>query len=158
MSQKQFPSQRLYEDLKQMINEAKPGKKLPAEPELAKQLGEARATLREALRIFEARGLLYRRQGAGTIIIQPHVIDTGLEVLESIERLAERSGMQVTMGDLKTEVRKPTDEEREALGLDANAQVMRVSRVIRSEGRPVAYLIDILPEDVLTPDELKEGF
>ncbi|MFZ6031244.1 MAG: GntR family transcriptional regulator [Chloroflexota bacterium] len=158
MSQKQFPSQRLYEDLKQMINEAKPGQKLPAEPELAKQLGVARATLREALRIFEARGLLYRRQGAGTIIIHPHVIDTGLEVLESIETLAERSGLHVTMGDLKAAVITPSSEECEALGLDPATKVTRVARVIRAEGRPVAYLVDILPEDILTPDDLKEGF
>lgn len=27
-----------------------------------------------------------------------------------------------------------------------------------SEGRPVAYLVDILPEDILTPEEIHEDF
>jgi GntR family transcriptional regulator len=158
MTKKEFPSQRLYEDLKRIITEAEPGHKLPAEPELAKQMGVARATLREALRIFEARGQLYRRQGAGTIIIQPKVMDAGLEVLESIETLAERSGLRVSMGELHVTSGQPTAEEAAALGLESEAQVIRVARVIRSDARPVAYLIDILPEDVLSADELDHDF
>jgi GntR family transcriptional regulator len=158
MAKKEFPSQRLYEDLKRIIGEAEPGHKLPAEPELAKQLGVARATLREALRIFEARGQLYRRQGAGTVVIQPKVIDAGLEVLESIETLAERSGLHVSMGELHVTLGDPTLEEAAALGIELDAQVIRVARVIRSEARPVAYLIDVLPEDILSADELDSEF
>jgi GntR family transcriptional regulator len=30
--------------------------------------------------------------------------------------------------------------------------------VILAEGRPVAYLVDILPEEVLSPDEVNQGF
>jgi GntR family transcriptional regulator len=37
-------------------------------------------------------------------------------------------------------------------------KVMQIIRVIHAEGRPVAYLIDILPADVLTPEELTEDF
>jgi GntR family transcriptional regulator len=33
-----------------------------------------------------------------------------------------------------------------------------VSRVIRAEGNPAAFLVDILPGDVLTLDELKARF
>jgi len=39
-----------------------------------------------------------------------------------------------------------------------DCQVVQVSRVIEAEGRPVAYLIDILPRDVLNPDEINDGF
>jgi GntR family transcriptional regulator len=35
---------------------------------------------------------------------------------------------------------------------------MQVTRVIRAEERPVAYLIDTLPEDVLPPSALEHGF
>jgi GntR family transcriptional regulator len=153
-----FPSQRLHDELKTMLANAQPGQKLPAEPDLAKQFGVARATLREAMRAFEAQGLLYRRQGSGTIVLHPHVIDTGLEVLESIETLARRMGMPVSMGELKVTEGPATTEESEALGLQAFDQVVRVSRVIRAEGHPVAYLVDILPVDILTPDDLKAGF
>jgi GntR family transcriptional regulator len=152
-------SQRLHEYLRNLIAAAKPGDRLPSEPQLARSLGVARATLREAMRTFETQGLLYRRQGSGTYISHPtHVLDSGLEVLESIETLAERIGLEVKMEELKVEIRSGTEEELGALGLQPGKQVMHVSRVIRAEGHPAAFLIDILPGDVLTLEELKDKF
>lgn len=152
-------SRRLHEDLAQLISDTKPGDRLPTEPELAKQLGVSRATLREAMRTFETQGLLLRRQGVGTFVVRPtQVLDTGLEVLESIDTLAKRTGLPVSPGKIELEVRSANDEECAALELEAGCQVVSVSRVIIAEARPVAYLVDILPEDVLSPDEVKEGF
>ena len=152
-------SQRLHEYLSNLIASAKPGDKLPSEPLLARSLGVARATLREAMRTFETQGLLYRRQGSGTYISHPsQVLDSGLEVLESIETLADRIGLEVKMGDLKAVLRPGTEEELAALGLGADTLVMHVSRVIRAEGHPAAFLIDILPGEVLTQEELKDRF
>jgi GntR family transcriptional regulator len=152
-------SQRLHEYLRNLIAAAKPGDKLPSEPQLARSLGVARATLREAMRTFETQGLLYRRQGSGTYISHPtHVLDSGLEVLESIETLADRNGLEVKMEELKVEFRSGTEEELGALGLQPGALVTHVSRVIRAEGHPAAFLIDILPGDVLTLEELKDKF
>ncbi len=74
-------------------------------------MGVSRATLREAMRIFETQGLIRRRQGAGTYVLSPsHVIESGLEVLESIETLAERIGLKVAVRDLKLENRLATEE------------------------------------------------
>ncbi len=152
-------SQRLHEYLRSLIAAAKPGEKLPSEPELARSLGVARATLREAMRTFETQGLLYRRQGSGTYVSHPtHVIDTGLEVLESIETLSDRIGLKVTMGELKVELRSGTEEELVALGIIPSMPIMHVSRVIRAEGNPAAFLVDILPGDVLNLEELKARF
>lgn len=152
-------SQRLHEYLHNLIAAAKPGDKLPSEPELARNLGVARATLREAMRTFETQGLLYRRQGSGTYVSHPpQVIDTGLEVLESIETLARRVGLKVTMNDLKVELRSASEEEQAALKINPDMPVMHVSRVIHAEGNPAAFLVDILPADVLTLDELKDRF
>ncbi|MEJ2513283.1 MAG: GntR family transcriptional regulator [Anaerolineales bacterium] len=78
-------SQHLHERLRQLISETEPGGRLPSEPKLAKQMGVSRATLREAMRLFETQGVIHRRQGVGTFVIPPsQVMDTGLEVLESI--------------------------------------------------------------------------
>jgi GntR family transcriptional regulator len=159
MSQPQTRSQLLHDNLGQIIAAAKPGERLPSEPELARQLGVSRATLREAMRTFETQGSIRRRQGSGTYVVHPsQVIQTGLEVLESIETLARRIGLSVSMGELKVDARPAQDEEIEALCPNNNCSVVHLSRVIMAEGRPVAYLIDILPEDVLAAQDLEAGF
>jgi GntR family transcriptional regulator len=152
-------SQRLHEALGKIIAETPPGERLLTEPELAKQLNVSRATLREAMRTFETQGLIYRHQGSGTFVIHPsQIIDTGLEVLESIETLSKRIGLEVSMGDLQVDHQPASEEYAKALSINLNDPVLYVSRVIHAEGRPVAYLIDILPDDVLLSEELERGF
>ena len=146
-------SQRLHEDLAQLISDTKPGDRLLTEPELAKQLGVSRATLREAMRTFETQGLLLRRQGIGTFVVRPtQVLESGLEVLESIDTLAKRTSLPVSPAKIDLELRQATNEECDILGLDSGCSIVSVSRVILAEARPVAYLVDILPEDVLSPE------
>jgi len=48
--------------------ELTPGEKLPTEMDLAKSFGVSRVTLRQALSILEADGLLDRERGHGTFI------------------------------------------------------------------------------------------
>jgi GntR family transcriptional regulator len=152
-------SQRLHDQLGQIIAATKPGQRLPSEPALAHDLGVSRATLREAMRTFETQGIIRRRQGSGTYVNQPpQVLETGLEVLESIESIAERSGLSVEMGELSVQYRKAKEDECKNLELDPCQDVIHISRVIYAESRAVAYLIDILPSDILDPEELKNGF
>lgn len=152
-------SQRLHTSLHEKILAASPGDKLLTEPRLAKELGVSRATLREAMRIFETQGLIYRRQGSGTYVARPtRVIESGLEVLESIDKLADRIGLAVTLGEHTVEQRPALAEEALALGLEASAEILYISRVILAEGNPAAYLVDVLPLAVLTPDDLAAGF
>jgi GntR family transcriptional regulator len=149
-------SQKLHERLGRLIAATEPGMRLPSEPELAKELGVSRATLREAMRTFETQGLIRRKQGSGTYVTHPSaVFESGLEVLESIETLAKRINLAVAVGEGKVEIREGLPEEVEAFNLSGDCEVIQVSRVILAENRPVAYLIDILPKDILTPEEMK---
>ena len=99
-----FPFQRLQADLAKLIADTPPGSRLTSEPELAKQMGVSRATLREAMRTFETQGLIRRRQGSGTYVADKfQVIEAGLEVLESIETMARRMNLEVSVSDLRIE-------------------------------------------------------
>lgn len=150
-------SNNIHGRLEEIIAAAEPGERLLSEPKLAKKFGVSRATLREAMRTFETQGLLRRRQGVGTFVVRPtQVIDSGLEVLESIETLAERIGLPVTMGELSVKHCQVAGGVAKRLELEPGADVLCVSRVILAEGRPVAYLVDTLPEGYLTADELSE--
>lgn len=159
MTERTSRSQQLHEDLRSLIASTKPGERLLTEPELARQLGVSRATLREAMRTFETQGLIRRRQGSGTFVVHPsYVIESGLEVLESIETLASRIGLKVELGELKIETRSASEEEAKVLEVGPDENVVAVSRITLAEGRPVAYLVDTLRENVLDPTELRDSF
>src|SRR5512138_1174177 len=154
-----FPFQRLQSDLAALIQRTPAGSRLVSEPELAKQLGVSRATLREAMRTFETQGLIRRRQGAGTFVVgKVPVIDSGLEVLESIETMARRMNLVVAVSDLHVEQIDAEEDQANGLGVPVGTCLTRIRRVMRAETRPVAYLIDMLPEDVLKVANLPEGF
>ena len=154
-----FPFQRLQADLAALISKTAAGDRLPSEPELAKRLGVSRATLREAMRTFEAQGLIRRRQGSGTFVVGlVPVIDAGLEVLESLETMAQRLGLEVSVSELRVESLPANKESAEGLGVPAGTKLTRVQRVMREENRPVAYLVDTLPDDVLKPEQLPANF
>ncbi len=154
-----FPFQRIQNDLATLIAKSDAGKRLPSEPDLAKQLGVSRATLREAMRMFEGQGLIRRRQGSGTFVVgRVPVMDTGLEVLESVETMAKRLGLEVSVSDLQVEQVLADAELADGLSVEQGAKLTRIRRVIREEGRPVAYLVDILPDDFLKPSDLPNSF
>ncbi len=156
---KRPPFSRLQNELSRLIQRTPPGEKLPSEPVLAKSLGVSRATLREGMRTFEARGLIRRRQGVGTFVVsQLKVIETGLEVLESIERLANRIGLAVRMGELVISETMANPEISEKLQVEEGTRLTNIARVIYADDRPVAYLVDILPPNILAESELQSGF
>lgn len=145
----------VIDQLGQVIEALEPGSFLPSEPKLAKQLGVSRATLREAMRVFEGRGQVIRRQGVGTLVaIPPQIIESGIETLESIESQARRIGIDVHMGELVVRRRRPTADEATRFGMLDGLEVVEMARIIEAENRPVAYLVDIMPED-LFPEETR---
>jgi GntR family transcriptional regulator len=154
-----FPFQRLQADLAKLIAETPAGARLMSEPDLAKQMGVSRATLREAMRTFETQGLIRRRQGSGTYVVGKfEVIDAGLEVLESLETMARRMNLEISVSDLHVEQMPAEKTVADSLCVEDAAPITRVRRVMRADGRPVAYLIDFLPETVLKPADLPAEF
>jgi len=154
-----FPFQRLQADLSALINRTSAGERLPSEPELARRMGVSRATLREAMRTFEVQGLIRRRQGSGTFVVgRVPVIEAGLEVLESLETMAERLGLEVTVSDLHVESLPADAESAAGLGVAVGTPLTRVRRVMREESRPVAYLVDTLCAETLKAEQLGADF
>src|SRR5215207_2865844 len=139
-----FPFQRLQADLAALISRTPAGSRLISEPELAKQMGVSRATLREAMRTFETQGLIRRRQGSGTFVVgKVPVMDAGLEVLESLETMARRMNLVITVSDLNLEQIEATEDFAAGLNVEMESCLTRIRRVMRADTRPVAYLIDI---------------
>lgn len=132
---------------------------MPSEATLSQRLGISRATLREALSQVEQSGAIVRRHGIGTFVSRGRpMMESGLEELESIETLARRTGLESRMGACDIAERLSTPAETGGLQLPAPAPVFVVERVMLALDRPIAYLIDVVPTDVLDPRQLRESF
>jgi GntR family transcriptional regulator len=139
----------------------KPGEQLPSEADLAVQLGISRPTLREALHNLEQEGLIVRKHGVGTFVSQNTlVLESGLEVLESLESQAHWLGLNTEVVQLAVSERPATEEERGMLQLsdDGPVDVLDVDRVIAIEGESFAYLKDVVPVTYLRQEDLGVQF
>ena len=158
-SPRSSPRAQVNQALADLIVQSHVGAQLPPEPQLAQQLGVSRATLREAMRSFEERGLLVRKHGVGTFTAPPPpVIEAGLEELESLDTLARRIGLETHMGEAVIEERAATAGEASRLGMATGTPVLSVARVISTGARPVAYLVDVVPLVHLRALDLSDTF
>jgi GntR family transcriptional regulator len=136
-----------------------PGDRLPSEAEFSMSLGVSRPTLREALKSLEQEGVLLRKHGVGTFI-SSHTpfMESGLEVLESLERQAKRFGIELEITDQTVLERPATPEELGmlALPIDKSIDILSVDRVIAVKGKSVAYLKDVVPLSHLCKKDLED--
>jgi GntR family transcriptional regulator len=153
------PYHHLQSSLTALIANSPAGTRLPAEPELARELGVSRATLREAMRMFEAQGMIRRRQGAGTFIVgQEPAAESGLEALESFDRFIQRTGSKVSVESALVSRIAADEVQATILGVPIKTALLQISRIMRSDTQPVAYLVDTLPDEVLRATELSNNF
>ncbi|MCB1491153.1 MAG: GntR family transcriptional regulator [Rhodobiaceae bacterium] len=113
----------------------KPGQMLPSEPALGAEFGVSPGTVRKALDELTAENIVTRRQGRGTFAAD---IDDN-RVLFHFFRLAGPDGVKrFPESEVTAVARAPASpEERAALGLAANAHVVRIARIRRIDGTPV---------------------
>lgn len=95
-------SDALVAHLEQMIalGELAPGDRLPSERELAESLSVSRTSLREALHQLEAKHLIERRPGRGTVVLAPPTqVD---DLYASLAELAEADRQLGNVAELRT--------------------------------------------------------
>ncbi|MBN2117374.1 MAG: GntR family transcriptional regulator [Anaerolineales bacterium] len=151
--------QRIYKDLNDIIQEAEDGTQLLSEPKLASELRVSRTILREALALHESHGSIVRRHGAGTFVVHTRPkIDSGLEVFDTVEALATKSGLEMRCAMLKILPRAASQEECTILRLMPDARVLLITRVMEVDQRPVAFMTDVVPEDLVDTEQLDHRF
>ena len=139
----------------------KAGDRIPPEAELVAALAVSRVTVRAGLTRLVDRGVLERRQGSGTFLVRPPEgarLQSGLERLESYTVHAERLGLKLDSEDLDVAYVGARPEEAAALEVPEGNPLVRVSRVLLIEGKPAAWMVDVVPESVLGAEEIRERF
>lgn len=150
---------RVEEELEKLIKSCKPGEKLPPESELAKQMGISRATLRESLQTFAERGMIISKHGVGTFVANNKTqIESGLEVLESIDSMAERYGYKISMSDLTIQQQVADAVLSEQLDIHVGDPIFVVTRTRGKDGLILAYMNDVIPASLIDPEEFQKKF
>lgn len=127
--------------------------KLPSEFQLSKQLGVSRATLREALRFLEEDNVVTRRHGVGTFVNPKPIFSSGIEQLNSVTSMIERSGKTPGSQFLSTEFLEPTEEERLKFGSKELHTLAKIERVRTADDEPVVFCIDKVPKGLIPLDQ-----
>jgi DNA-binding GntR family transcriptional regulator len=124
-----------------------PGTRLDNELLLAEQLGLSRPTVRRAMQYLVDKGLIVRRRGVGTRVVQPKV----------------RRSLQLTSlyDDLQTGHQTPTTVVlsfgtvaaspvvADALAIQDGAPVLRIERLRSAQGLPIAKMTNFVPDGLI---------
>jgi GntR family transcriptional regulator len=157
----------LYVQVEQRIEDLllqgryKAGDRIPPETELVAALGVSRVTVRAGLARLVERGVLERRRGSGTFLVRPPGgarLQSGLERLESYTVHAERLGLKLDSKDLGIEAVGAEPNEAAALEVPEGSPLVKVSRVLLVEGRPAAWMVDVVPDDIVGFGDVRERF
>lgn len=128
--------------------ELTPGDRVGAERSLAKQFGVNRRTIRQALEVLERRGLVERRQGAGTFVAEPRIERGAAEFFHFTERISQRGlapGSQV----LNLERVAPSPRVAAELEISETAEIYRCHRLRTVNDQPVLIETFSLPADLV---------
>ena len=139
----------------------KAGDRISPEADLVRSLGVSRATVRAGLARLVERGLLERRQGSGTFLVRPPEgarLRNGLERLETYTVHAERLGLTLGSRDLRIEETIAGAEEAGALEVPLSQPLVKVCRTLLVDGVPAAWMVDVVPEDVMAVEKVKDRF
>jgi GntR family transcriptional regulator len=151
--------ERAAQDIRDAIHAgAYPDGRLPAEPTLAQQLGVSKATVRHAVSILEQEGLLTRRQGAGTFIVDRALeLRNNLSVNFGVTDLIESAGFEAGTHDLAVSI-EPADESlQRALGLADGARLLSLHRTRTADDRVIARTTDSVSVALLAAHGLPEA-
>ena len=120
-----------------------PGTALPAEAALAKEHGVALGTLRQALALLVAQGLLVRQHGRGTFVRD----GLGGASMLRFFRFSQGDGASGTPQSciLQRQTRLASADEADGLGLPAGASVLQLQRLRSLQGQPCLLEHIVLP-------------
>lgn len=139
----------LREHLEALIDrDLMPHAKLPTERALAEQFSINRLTVRQVLQRLEQEGRIYRSQGSGTFVAEPHVA----KALELTSFTADMIGRGLVPGSrLIGAVSEPAGVKVGfALGISPLSPVVRIDRLRTGDGSPMCIERSYHPEELVS--------
>ncbi len=138
----------IAEQLERAISDGQlaPGDKMDNEIALAAELGLSRPTMRQAIQVLVDKGLLVRKRGVGTQVVQNR-IRRSVE-LTSLHDDLDRAGKHPRTTVLRLELGEAGPEARDHLGLADGDLVWDLERLRYAGDEPLALLHNTVPRSV----------
>ena len=133
--------------------EYKKGKMLPNEVDLSKQLGISRNTLRQAINNLVTEGLLVRKKGIGTIVVNQSVSSKAKNWLSFTQEM-KAQGIEPTNYELHTSWALPSEEICRFFSITDEKKILKLERLRGNPEFPFVYFISYFnPRIGLTGNE-----
>ncbi|MGW5360065.1 GntR family transcriptional regulator [Actinopolymorpha pittospori] len=133
-----------------------PGTRLPNEIVLADQLTLSRPTMRQAIQYLVDKGLLVRKRGVGTQVVQSQV-RRSIELSSLYDDLT-RAGQHPSTIVRDLRVCLAPEDAASALGVPVGSDLLRIRRLRCAQNEPLALMTNYLPTGLLdlTTEQLEE--
>jgi GntR family transcriptional regulator len=140
--------------LKEQILEGEfPEGRIPAESDLATDLGVSRTTIRDALSRLEQEGAIYRKQGSGTFVNEPGLqIKSRLEEIWSYEQVLEDHGYTPSVRVLAADDIAADEALAKDLAIEPGDPVLVMEKLFLEDDVPVVLTYNRIPRVHLEAD------
>ncbi len=130
----------LQEILRRKIldGEYNPGDLIPTEKELQELYGVSRITVRNAINGLVIDDLLIKKQGRGTIVAYPRMLDEGSSTLQSFTEKMEQQGLKISTEVLEVAKIPATERLTEHLNIGEGDEIIYSKRLRKVDGEPIA--------------------
>jgi GntR family transcriptional regulator len=142
--------------------EFQPGDVLPSEAEINAAFNVSRTTARASLDRLRQEGLISRKSGLGSIVLKPKV-EQPVNQLASFAEDMRRRGLKASYATFSAAPAAPSVEAARALGVDSDASVFFIRRLLLANDEPMGLSESWLAPTALgdnagpTTDELDAG-
>jgi GntR family transcriptional regulator len=136
--------EQLSEHLRAFATRAQTDTRLPSEDELARAFDVSRVTVRRAVQTLVEEGLLARRQGRGTFVAGPHVVQSLDRLRPFVDAFSGDDSVQARL----LEFRWITDPEVPETFAGDDSSALMFQRLYLTDGVPHALVRVMVPQDI----------
>ncbi|MCG8374059.1 MAG: GntR family transcriptional regulator [Balneolales bacterium] len=121
-----------------------PGDKLPSEKRLCEYFKVSRVTVRDALKVLEKEGLIYKKQGLGAFVKEDSHKPTLVQLTDFNEDM-RRAGFSSSSKLISFRKVQADPEINPILGIPPEKPLIRIERIRKANKNPIALDITWLP-------------